>query len=144
MSYKTFLEALAGVTVTGVKRSYDFDKTPVTLNTADMPLQHVMLPGLGDESLIEAPSYAVQSRGMLTYHGTLVVVVGPVVQSTPAENLVLAVEIADAMATGLAAIQFTVGASLPEVTIRIWPNWAIGEVEHWAVTAEVTVVGSVG
>ena len=107
-TYTAFVAALAGLTVTGVKRSYGFE--PDNIDTADLPGLFVRLPsgGTNDETMTTC-----SGDGKMRV-ADLVVIIEPTGQSTTADRFADTVTMADRLETALDA-----SSIMPFVTYTI-------------------------
>ena len=126
-TYTAFVAALAGLTVTGVKRSYGFE--PDSIDTADLPGLFVRLPsgGTNDETMTTC-----SGDGKMRV-ADLVVIVEPTGQSTTEDRFTKTVTMADSMETALDAALNTI---MPITRYEI-------DVNYTAVPGYLSVVATV-
>jgi hypothetical protein len=131
---KTFYDALADITVTGVVKKYD--NPPASINTADMPSMWVEFPE-NDDGFLTFGTHG----GWPTLRGVLVIATKAVSLATQAENYAANLTIADAVNDALRALPGgTLGQGTIEWTMRTGIV-VIGQAEYWGVITEVTAHG---
>jgi len=124
-TYASFISTLAGVSVTGVTRSYDHE--PIQVETADLPAKYVKLPG-GGVNLETATTCVGDGK---TRSADVVVALEPIGQSNREPNWESVVAMMDYLETALDTLYTS---SLFVYTIASG-FVTLGEVSHWAVTA---------
>ena len=128
-TYATFLAELAGLTITGVERMYDYP--PASLNTADLPAAWVQLPR-GDEQVMTFQA----GGGWPAMTADLIVATEPAAQSMQSSNHDAMVAMMDAVSTALRAAKFAKGTHSWSIkSARI----TVAGIDYWGVV--VTVVG---
>lgn len=129
-TYKAFTTALAGLSVTGVKRK--FKEPPTSIGTADIP---AMWPGLphGEESAITFTG----EGGWSSCICDLVIAVEPAAQDTQTSNYAKTMTIIDALSTALRST--SIGRAKLGWAITANVQVAVAGTPYWAVIA--TVVG---
>jgi hypothetical protein len=125
MSWATTLAALTGLTVTGVKRTYTYQ--PQQIGSADLPCLFPALP-TGEGSLATFGS----ATDLRVYRLNLVLVVEPVLQSTPQSKWTSVTTLLDAFATALE------GGAVDSYTLRV-EETLLGDTPYVAIVAEVEV-----
>lgn len=138
-TFYQFMTALSELEITGVKKAYALNDAPSQLNA--LPAQWAQVPGTGDKIGVSEPA-CVGGSQTHEWTGSLVVVLGPTAQGLPGENHVAAIQMVDTVAGALdgAALSFGIGPITYNVVIR--PNLMVGGIEYWAITADVTALGS--
>lgn len=129
MTFASAAAALAGITVTGVKRAYAYQ--PAQISTADMPLMFPALPS-GRQSVA---TFSAQ-MGLRSARLNLVVVVEPLAQSTPQSKWARGLALMDALLDALVANADAL--NLDAVALRT-ESLLIGETDYWGVVADVEV-----
>ncbi len=129
-TYAQFVSALAGLTVTGVKRK--FTSTPTQLSTADLPATYPRIPNASEGGLT-----AEGQGGWPTLTCDLVIVVEPMGQSRPSANFAATVSLIDNLNTALRGASLT--KSKHSWTVRReGVNVDGGQTDYWALVATVT------
>lgn len=131
-TYTAFIASLAGLTVTGVARSYDH--TPNQLSTADLPALFPRLPegGLNLETL----STCTDDGNTRT--AELVIAIEAANQSTVSDNFSATVTMLDNLESALDTEQQS-GGIMPMIEYGILAgNINISDTDYWAVVATVT------
>jgi hypothetical protein len=133
-SYNTFINNLADLTITGVKRY--FDGPPAGVETADLPCA---FPRAVEGE--EGPLTVQASGGWPTFRGQLVVIVEPTAQDTSPLNHAKVVDLVDAISTSLRAITPTnakmLGRGPINWTVTLSSNEVVGERQYWALVTTV-------
>jgi hypothetical protein len=131
-AYAAFVDGVASLTITGVKRRYD--APPDRLTTADLPAS---FPHIPDDAAQEAPLTADGQGGWPRMAVELVVVIEPTRQRTQAANFAATLAMMDAVA---AALRGAAKGSISKGPL----SWSIrggietvGETEYWCVVARV-------
>lgn len=94
-TYTTFVNNVAGMTISGVTRAYT--SPPQQLSTADLPASYPRLPIADNQSVT-----LTHGRGLLTAAVEIVVVLEPYRQGTNVANFAACVTMIDAIETALA------------------------------------------
>lgn len=129
-TYRSFVDALEALVITGVTRQYTKGPPVGAPATADCPAQYVRYPG-GDE----VPLVFGNQLGWPTLRAELVVLVEPVAQDTGPANFDKTVDMMDNVMTALrAASCFT--ASHIRCSTRQIIDTVAGQ-DYWAVLANV-------
>ena len=130
-TYRSFVDALEALTITGVNRQYTQGPPLGSPGVADCPFQYVRYPGSDEEFAIVFG----EQGGWPELHADLVVCVEPVGQNIAPENFDDTVDMMDNVATALrGATCFT------KSHVRWGLRQAIDTVagqEYWAVVATV-------
>ena len=95
-TYRSFVDALEALSITGVNRQYDQGPPIGAPGVADCPFQYVRYPG-ADESIVSFGAHG----GWPAFRAELVVCVEPVGQNTAWENFDDTVDMMDNMTTAL-------------------------------------------
>ena len=137
-TYNTFINNLADITITGVKRY--FDGPPAGVETADLPCAFPRaVEGEGGPLTVQA------TGGWPAFRGQLVVVVEPTAQDTSPLNHAKVVDLVDAISTSLRAITPTnakmLGRGPINWTVTLSSNEVVGERQYWALVTTVEVHG---
>lgn len=143
MSYYNFCKALSAVEIETVRRKYIFgEDAPASINTADLPCQWVQPPGVSEEADHTVPFYSGQEQGFRTHRATLIVLITPVAQGTPAKNLEATIKMVDYITAAINAADL--GMGLPTVSCVATPTIDVGDppTAYWGVIATVEVMGS--
>ena len=127
---ETFVAALRGVTVAGVKRV--FDAPPASISTADLPAFWVNSAGSREVPI------ARSSVSWPVHTAELFLVVTPVAQSTARQSFAGAVEYADRLRVALRAGDLAIGQATVAVRTEIL---GINEKSYWGVVASVEASG---
>jgi len=129
-TYRSFVDALEALTITGVVRQYTQGPPVGSPGTADCPFQYVRYPG-GDE----VPLVFGEQGGWPTLRADLLVCVEPVGQNLTPENFDDTVDMMDNMATALRGQSCTTKAHVTW-SIRQIIDTVAGQ-QYWAVLATV-------
>ena len=97
MSYATFVSALTGMSVTGVRRAYT--SPPAQVSTADMPMLFPKLP----EGSTEVDTLG-NTTGIRRMTCDLVLAVEPITQNRQSANYAATLTLLDALETALIAL----------------------------------------
>lgn len=130
-TYAAFVAALAGLTITGIKRK--FPAPPTQLNTADLPAMYPRIPQAQEGGLT-----AEGQGGWPRIQGELVVILEPIGQSLQRSNFAATVAMIDAINATLRAAQLT--KSKHSWTVRREGVNLGGDTDYWALVA--TVIGN--
>lgn len=131
LDFRTFVDGLGDVSVTGVTRAYD--APPHTLNTADLPAMYPRLAtGRGTVGALTG------ARTLDSATAELVIVVEPVGQASHSVNQALALDLMDALHAALTSSVNTL--QLDGWQMRIEAG-LVGDTEYWLLIAEVTASG---
>ena len=128
-TYSTFTTALAGLSVTGVERSYTHP--PTALSTADLP---AMWPGLpsGDEPMLTYQT----NGGWPEMTCDLIIAVEPVGQNTQSANYTDMLTSMDNLSTALRTASIGRGPLTWNITGNVQVD--VAGTTYWAVIATVT------
>lgn len=130
MTYSEFVSALAGITVDGVNKRYDYP--PSQLSTAVMPAMYPRLP----ESRTEVVAFD-GSAGVKACACELVIVVNPGAQSRNDANFGTTVDLMDALDDALrTAAEDADTDFIDKWSMRLTVE-PIGEVLYWLIVARV-------
>lgn len=129
-TYRSFVDALEALTITGVVRQYTQGPPLGASGVADLPAQYVRYPG-GDEIAIVFG----EQGGWPTLRLELVVLVEPVGQSTAPANFDATVDMMDAVTTALQGAPCITKTKL-HWSIRQAIDVVAGQA-YWAVVANV-------
>ena len=95
-TYRSFVDNLEALTITGVVRQYTQGPPTAAPATADCPCQFVIYPGGEERSLVFG-----SQGGLRSIHAELWVVVEPIAQNVQAENWDDGVDFMDAVGAAL-------------------------------------------
>ena len=95
-TYRSFVDALEALSVTGVNRSYTQGPPTVAPSTADCPCQFVIFPGGTERALVFG-----NQGGLRSLRAELWIVVEPIAQNLQTENWDDGVDMMDAVGTAL-------------------------------------------
>jgi len=131
MSYATFVQSVADLSITGVTRIYD--EPPSTISTADLPASYPRLPEMTREVI--SLGY---TAGLPEHVVELVILVEPVGTDTNAANFAEMVSLIDNANT-------SVGNAASSIGIDRWSvrqeTAVIGESPYWALVVNVEASG---
>ena len=131
----TFITAMQGMTITGVK--VHKDEPPSSVNKADMPMAFPLLPnGERGEAITSCTSDAKVRR--MEY----AILIGPVAQGTNATNYAQIATLADNLETKLDGLEKAAGGSLANFIEYTWgvQMLEVGENSWWAIVADVRIM----
>lgn len=131
MSYATFVSAISGMAVTGVKRRYT--EPPTQVSTADMPLMFPKLP----EGNTEIATLG-QDAGIRRMVCDLVLAVEPVTQNRQSANYTATMTLLDALEAALTTLAAS-DNTIDRWTLRMIDDF-VGTSPCWCIVA--TVEGS--
>ena len=127
-TFAQFTNGLAGLSVTGVNRSYDHP--PASIDTADLPALWIMLPS-NDE-----PSFTFEGQGgWATLTCDVIIAVEPVGQNTQSANYDLTITILDNLCDALRDAD--IGRSKLTWAINTNVTIEISGTTYWAIVATV-------
>ena len=130
-TYSAFVTALAGLTVTGVTRSYT--EPPTQISTAGVPAMFPRIPaGAGEVEVLSGGSEISRATA------ELVVAIEPVAQNMTSINFAAAVTMMDSLETAFRAAIVSVG--IDAWTLQV-STVDIGVTPYWAVVATVEASG---
>lgn len=129
-TYRSFVDALEALAVTGVVRRYTSGPPAGAPGTADTPAQYVRYPGSD-----EVPLVFGEQGGWATLRAELVLLVEPVAQSTQARNFDLSVDMMDNLAAALRG-STCIAKSKLRWSMRMGEDLVAGTA-YWAVIATV-------
>lgn len=135
MTIAAFVTALGTITISGVVTEYD--KPPLSLNTAHLPAQWVQYPSVVDDTARTMAKHG-QLWGATT--AQLVVAYEAVGQGTQDANWDGTIAMMDSVWTALAGASSTLGRGRMIYSIRQGIVNVAGN-DYWAVIAEVTMRG---
>jgi len=138
-TYTSFITNLANLTVTDVTRKLTLNNTPpASVDTADLPLQFVLPLGGTDNAAI-----TFAGGDWPEHRATLVILINPVAQDTPAANYADAVDMVDNLNSALLAAHKanTICDEGISWVIRVVSRDIAG-IMYWAVDAEVVSHGA--
>ena len=139
ITYRTFVDGLEGLTITGVKRQFT-KGVPATMQTTSLPAQYVRTPGNVASAVTEIGLAFGGSGRLLHLRADLVVVVEAMGQNTQGANF-------DAMVTMVDSVNAALESDTAHILATGSPTWEtryelvmIGEVVYHAVVAAVEVI----
>ena len=130
-TYRSFVDALEALDITGVVRRYNSGPPAGAPAARDTPAQYVRYPS-GDE----APIVFGEQLGWPTLRAELVVLVEPVGQSTQPRNFDLTVDMMDNLLAALRAATCITVSKLRVTGVRRAIDTVAGT-DYWAVVASV-------
>ena len=130
-TYRSFVDALEALSISGVNRQYTQGPPIGAPGTADCPFQYVRYPGSEEESAIVFG----EQGGYYELHAELVICIEPVGQNTAFENFDDTVDMMDAVQTTLQAMG-CITDSKSAWSLRQTIDTVAGQ-EYWAVVAQI-------
>jgi hypothetical protein len=131
-TYRSFVDALEALTITGTNREYTQGPPIGAPGVADCPFQYVRYPGSDEEHAIVFG----EQGGRYELHAELVIGIEPVGQNTAFENFDNTVDMMDNVQTALQAASCITDAKLTWTLSQIIDTVA-GD-RYWAVLARVS------
>jgi len=129
-TYRTFVDALEALVVTGVVQRYTSGPPSGAPGTSDIPAQYVRYPGSDEVAIVFG-----EGGGWPTLRAELVLLVEAVGQNTQGRNFDLTVDMMDNLATALRGTTCTTKSKL-RWSVRMGEDLVAGTA-YWAVVANV-------